>query len=188
MNALLLTQDAPVLLSGIGAVVLLTAAPVFRTRRTVLLTQLAAGACFAAHYSFLGVTVAAAVNMLGLLQTGAALFSTRNSTMTWLGYGLIVQMILVCLAFWQGPISALSMIAMVLIAFGRMQSDQVRLRILLLVGGSLWILHDFLAEAWIALAADIGAFVLGSVALASLLVRIRIEWRPAMTAANQPAV
>lgn len=60
-----------------------------------------------------------------------------------------------------------------------MQHDELRLRLLLLAGGLFWIAHDFIAGAWIALAADIGAALVGSVALSSLLVRVAVEWRPA---------
>lgn len=180
MSASLLALDAPTLLSGAVAAVCLTAAPLFRSRQSILLTQIAAGIFFATHYVFLGLPVAAAANMLGTVQTGAALFSTRSVAMGRLGYALIGMMALVGLWFWQGPISGLSMGAMVLIALARMQTDARRLRGLLLAGGVLWILHDAAAGAWIALAADIGAALAGVAALLSLFVRVSFEWRTPM--------
>jgi hypothetical protein len=177
-----LAQDLPTILTGVAAALCLTAAPIFRTRQMVLLVQLAAGLCFAAHYFYLGIAVAGAVNILGAVQTGAALFSARGAVMNRLGYGLIGLMALVGLWFWQGPISALSVAAVTLIALARMQHDELRLRLLLLAGGGLWIAHDFVGEAWIALTADIGAVLVGVVALSAMLFRVTIEWRPSPAA------
>lgn len=174
----LLPQDAPTLLSGITGAVCLTVAPMFRTRQTILLIQLAAGLSFAAHYAYLGIAVAATANILGAVQTGAALLSSRNAAMGRLGYGLIALGTLLGLWFWQGPISALSLIAMILVALARMQQNDLHLRILLLAGGAFWTLHDFAGEAWIAFAADVGAVLTGAVALLASFVWVRIEWRP----------
>lgn len=175
-----LAQDAPAMLTGIAAALFLTAAPAFRSRRMILLVQLAAGLCFAAHYLCLGITVAAAANMLGMVQTGAALFAARSTAMNRLGYALIGLMVLTGLWFWQGPISGLSVAAMVLIALARMQSNEIHLRLLLLAGGGFWVMHDIMGAAWIAVAADIGALVMGGVTLFVVLFRVTIEWRPSV--------
>lgn len=172
-----------VFISGVAAAAILTASPLLRGRQALLYAQLAAGLCFAAHYAFLGIAVAAAVNVIGSVQTIAALSSTRNAAMNRLGYVLIVLMALVGLVFWQGPISALSVAAMSLIALARMQADELRLRALLLAGGSFWLVHDLAGEAWIALAADVGSVAIGGAALFALLFRVTIEWRPASSAA-----
>lgn len=182
-----LMLEAPATVSGVAATLCLTAAPMFRSRRMILIAQLCAGLCFATHYAFLGIAVASAVNVLGAVQTGTAIFSTRSAAMDRLGYALIVLMAATCLWFWQGPVSVLSMFAMVLIALGRMQTDELRLRALVLAGGVFWVAHDALAEAWIALAADIGAFVAGAAVLFSLLVRVTVEWRPRPSAPRKRA-
>ncbi|MEO3415227.1 YgjV family protein [Roseovarius sp. CAU 1744] len=178
MTGAALMQDAPMIVSGVAAATCLTLAPAFRARRSILLCQLAAALFFAAHYIFLGIAVASAVNILSAIQTGAAVFAVRSTAMRGLGYVLICLMGLVGLWFWQGPVSGLSVAATILIATARMQADQVRLRLLLLAGGCFWTAHDFAAEAWIALAADLGALAMGLVALATLLVRVTIVWRP----------
>jgi hypothetical protein len=165
------------LLSGAGAALCLTATPLFRSRQAMLFAQLAAGACFATHYAGLGLAVAAGVNLLGLVQTAAALCQTRRAATMRLGYALIVLMDIVCLCFWQGPISALSLFAMTFVALARMQTEVLRLRLLLLAGGATWMAHDFVAQAWIALAADICAVVIGIAALTILRIRIRLDWR-----------
>ena len=187
MSALALTQDTLVVLSGVVAAACLTIGPVFRTRRAILLAQLGAALCFATHYAFLGIAVAAAVNIIGSVQTFAALFSTQSRAMNRLGYVLIVLMALIGLWFWQGPISGLSVVAMTLIALARMQSDQIRLRTLLIAGGCTWMVHDVIGEAWIAFAADIGAVAIGLAALLPLLVRVTVEWRPTAPVPAAPA-
>lgn len=177
MIAETLLQDLPATFTGLAAAACLTAAPAFRSRRMILIVQLAAGVCFAAHYLCLGITVAALANMLGLVQTGAALFAARSAAMNRLGYALIGLMVVMGLFFWQGPVSGLSMAAMVLIALARLQPDEVHLRGLLIAGGLFWVAHDFLAAAWIALAADIGALVIGGATLFFVLFRVTVEWR-----------
>ncbi|MGB3245986.1 MAG: YgjV family protein [Sulfitobacter sp.] len=178
MNDLFLMQDTPTLLSGIAAAVLLTSAPAFRSRRMILLVQLAAALAFTMHYFCLGIAVAGAVNILCAVQTAAALLSAKSAAMHRLGYALIGLMALVGFWFWQGPISALSVAATILIAVGRMQANELNLRVLLLAGGCFWAMHDFAAQAWIAFGADVGALAIGAVALLALLIRVTIEWRP----------
>lgn len=172
-----LYQDAPTILTGLAAALGLTLSPLFRKRRTILLAQLAAGICFAAHYACLDITAAAATNALGLVQVLAALFAARSATMNRLGHVLICLMVLLSLWFWQGPISALSVTATALIALARMQSDELRLRLLLLAGSGFWTIHDFLGEAWILLAADVGVLLSGVAVLFPRLVRVIVERR-----------
>ncbi len=179
MTADLFSGDPATVLTGVAAALCLTFGPVFRSRQSILLAQWCAGACFAVHYLSLGITAAAAANALGLVQTTAALLATRSAVVNRVGYGLIGMIVLFCLLFWQGPISLLSLLAMSLIAFGRMQTDELRLRVFILLGGLFWMAHDFIGEAWLALAADVGAFTIGFAALLAMFVRVRIEWRPA---------
>ncbi len=171
-------MDPAVLLTGLVAATFLTGAPMLRNRRTILLAQLGASLCFASHYALLGIAAASAANVLGSAQTLVALFAARSIAMNRLGYGLICLMILAGCLLWQGPISALSVTATALIAFGRMQQDEARLRLLLLAGGGFWIAHDFIAAAWIPLIADIGAALAGIVALGAMYISVSISWRP----------
>ena len=170
-------HDLPTLVTGFAAIACLTGAPLCKARHAVISVQFCASLCFVAHYLCLGFSVAAAMNVLGAVQTLVAIFAGRGTGVTRFGYALILLMVLSGLWFWQSPISGISMIAMVLIAIGRMQVDQIHMRLLILAGGIAWIAHDFLASAWLALIADIGAFATGLAALLALFVRIRIEWR-----------
>jgi hypothetical protein len=169
-------MNPAVFLTGICAAVFLTGAPMLRDRRAILLAQLGASLCFASHYALLGLAAASAANVLGTVQIVAALFAARSAAMNRLGFGLICLMMVAGVVLWEGPISALGVTATALIALGRMQRDEVHLRLLLLVGGGFWIAHDFIAAAWIPLLADIGAILAGVVALSAMFVSV--SWRP----------
>ncbi len=169
-------MDTAVFLTGICAAVFLAGAPMLKDRRAILLAQLGASLCFASHYALLGITAASAANVLGTVQIVAALLAARSTAMNRLGFGLICLMMLAGVVLWQGPLSALSVTATAIIALGRMQRDEVHLRLLLLVGGGVWIAHDFIAAAWIPLLADIGAVLTGVVALGAMFVSV--SWRP----------
>ena len=171
----LLMEDPFASVAGVIALICLTTFPLFRTRTSLLAMQLAAGVAFAAHYALLGVPAASAVNSLGCIQTGAALFSGRSAALNRIGYALIPLMVLAGIYFWAGPVSAFSVVAMTLIALGRMQQHQLVLRSLMLAGGGFWTLHDFLVGAWIALAADIGCLITGAAGIATLLLRARAD-------------
>jgi len=178
MIAAYLPHDMATLLTGVAAATCLTAAPAFRCRQSILIVQLAAGMFFAAHYLCLGLNGGALANILGSVQTAAAIFASRSTAMHKLGYGLIALMVIFALVLWQGPITLLSICAMAFIALGRMQTDERLLRVLVIAGGIFWVLYDFIGEAWIALVADIGALAVGIAVLTALTMRIRIEWRP----------
>jgi len=160
--------------AGFLALVGLTAWPLFSSRRGILLAQLGAGVAFACHYALLGIFAPSLVNVLGSVQTGAALFSTRSEAMNRIGYGLIPLMIGAGIYFWTGPTSALCVAAMGLIALGRMQTSQWTLRLLILAGGVFWSAHDYLVESWIALAADLLSLTVGL----AMLAQMALAWMP----------
>ncbi len=171
--------------SGVLAAAGLCAAPLFTSRTYLLGAQLLAGLAFSVHYAALGVMAASAVNILGCLQTIAAVFAIGSKTSTRIGYVLAVCMVLAGIAFWQGPVSALSVLAMAFIAFGRMQSSQGPLRVLLIAGGAFWLTHDVIVAAWIAVAADVLCLVAGIFGLT--LYWMRAARRPTPTRGLAPA-
>jgi hypothetical protein len=156
--------------AGFFALVCLAVWPLFRTRKGILLAQLGAGVGFASHYALLGIVAPSLVNMLGSVQTIAALYSTRSGTLNKIGYGLIPLMIGAGIYFWTGPTSALCVVAMGLIALGRMQRNQWTLRLLILAGGVSWSVHDYLVGSWIALAADLLSLSMGLAMLTKMAV------------------
>lgn len=164
----LLLDNPAAAAAGFFALVCLTVCPLFRTRNGILLAQLGAGVGFASHYALLGIAAPSMVNVLGSVQSSAALFSTRSEALNRIGYGLIPLMIGAGIYFWTGPTSALCVAAMGLIALGRMQSSQWALRLLILAGGVIWSAHDYLEGAWIALTADVLSLTMGLAMLANM--------------------
>jgi hypothetical protein len=49
-------------------------------------------------------------------------------------------------------------------------------------------MHDIMGAAWIAVAADIGALVMGGVTLFVVLFRVTIEWRPSVSTPTAAAL
>lgn len=146
--------------AGLAAAALLVACPLMTRRETILLAQLGVGVMFALHFTLLGITAEAAVNVLGALQALAALFAGRHPALNRAGHALIPLMAAAGLWFWTGPVSGLAVIAMALIALARMQENEERLR-LLLAGCLAWTAHDAIAGAWIALGSDLLTGFLG---------------------------
>lgn len=162
-------------LTGYLAFTALVAAPVMRGRTGILVLQLAAGVFFALHYSALGVAAACLSNALGSVQTLLAIFAPRNRYLNNIGWIMVPVLIAVAIIFWSGPTSILSCAAMSFIAVGRMQRNELSLRVLVLIGGFFWMCHDYLIDAWIALAADIFCAAVG---ILVLFLRIGHLWKP----------
>lgn len=179
-------DNPPAAIAGLFALVCLTVWPLFRTRHGILLAQLGAGVGFATHYALLGIVAPSLVNVLGSVQTTAALFSTRSEALNRIGYGLIPLMIAAGIYFWTGPTSALCVTAMGLIALGRMQRNQWALRLLILAGGVFWTAHDYLVGSWIALTADVLSLTMGLAMLAGMAAAERPRTRPSLPAVAAP--
>lgn len=139
--------------------------PLVEGRRAILGLQLLIGVAFASHYALLGVTAAVIVNVLGCVQVVLSLWSERWPGFLVIGYALIPAMGLAAVLTWSGPITALAALAMAAIALGRMAKDELSMRLLLMVGGSLWFAHDLMIEAWIIACVDVTSIALGVLAI-----------------------
>lgn len=175
LDALLATPGATA--AGVVAFVCLSIWPLFRSRSSILLVQLCASVGFATHYALLGLMAPSVVNILGSGQTIAALFAPNSPVLNRIGYALVALMIAAGMYFWTGPVSALCVMAMGLIAVGRMQKNQIALRSLILAGGGFWIAHDYLVASHIALGADVTSLTIGLASLGQLLWRDRLSAR-----------
>jgi hypothetical protein len=154
----------PAGMCGIVATAGLAVWPLFRTRSVMLSLQLGALAMLSLHYAMLGVTTAALVNALGTLQLVACLAFGTHPKLRWLGYGLAGLMVVSSIATWQGLISLLSTSGNVVIAFGRLQTNADRMRVIVLAGTPFWLLHDLLISSPVVLA-DALSLLVGVVAL-----------------------
>ncbi len=126
--------------------------------------QLGALALLSLHYVLMGVTTAAVVNALGMLQLIACLAFGTHPRLRYLGYGLAGLMVASSIVTWQGLASALSTGGNLVIAFGRLQVRADVMRMIVLAGTPFWILHDLLIESPVVLA-DVLSLAVGVVAL-----------------------
>jgi hypothetical protein len=157
-------------LTGFVAMTCLVIWPLFRGRNSILALQWGISTGFAAHYCFLHEWSAAMVCVLGSIQAIAAFFASSGAGSRWIGRFLIALMIVSGPLLWAGPETVLAIIAMVLVAFGRMELVELRMRAIILMGCTMWVVHDAYVGAYIALAADILSFVIGVVGLWPILV------------------
>ena len=122
--------------------------PFFKRRRTMLLIQIGIGAGFGVHYALLGASTAAVANLLSALQIAASL--QVSATSRWINYLLIPSMVLTCALTYAGLSSLCAMLGTVLLAVGRMQVIERKLRMWVMLGTIPWLLHDLLVASPIA--------------------------------------
>ncbi len=137
-------------LSTAGAIfgaICLISWPLFQTRSAMLTVQLGVGVGFGLHYALLGATTAAVANILGSLQIVVSIPAGNTPRLRWAGYAFIPAMLLISVATWDGLPSLFAAFGTVMLAFGRMQSDENRLRLLVLAGTAFWFLHDLMLRS-----------------------------------------
>jgi len=169
--------NAAASLAACFAMACLVSWPLFKTRRKIILLQFGISTGFCLHYALLEIWAAAAVGALAALQALAALRAMSGVRAKRIGYALALLMIAAGFALWSGPATALSTTAQVLVAVGRMQSNAIALRLLLMSGSLFWALHDFAVGAHIALVADVASVAIGGfalVAISPLAARLRL--------------
>jgi hypothetical protein len=151
-------SDYMALVSAVAAVVFWSVWPLCRSRRAMLLVQLAALVWLSIHYALVGAWTAATVNFLGLVQIAMCLL--LGDRYRWVGYALAVVMVASSFATWQGTVSILAALGMALVAIGRAQSRASTMRVIVLAGGPFWLAHDLLVHSPIAIA-DATSLILG---------------------------
>jgi hypothetical protein len=144
--------------------------PVFRARKAIIATQFGIGADYGAQYALLGAWSGAGVAGLGATQTVVAYFAGERPWLRRAGLLFLPVVGVVIYATWSGMASAFALAAVTLIMVGRLQTDTLRLRILLLAASPFGIGYDVMVGA---LPALIGAIVSASVAAAMLVREIR---------------
>ena len=149
MIALLFDNPFASLVALFGAVCIISW-PFFRTRRAMLLVQIGVAAGFGIHYALLGSETAAIANLLSGLQLLAFLPGAKAAWLQKLGYLLLPVMVLVCVLTWSGLPSLCAISGTILLAIGRMQSNEQRLRIWVMAGTIPWLFHDLLVGSPIA--------------------------------------
>jgi hypothetical protein len=140
--------------AGFIALVCFAVWPLFRGRWTMLMTYIGNNLGFALHYALLGHWTAAAMNGLMSVQTVVAILLDRQPGLRWAYYALMPVLALACVATWQGPPSYLAAAATTLSTIGRMQTNDVVLRVILLASTPFWGVHDLLVGSAPGLIAD----------------------------------
>jgi hypothetical protein len=140
--------------AGFIAMACFAAWPLFRGRWTMLVTHIGNSLGFALHYALLGYWTAAAMNGLISVQTVVAILLDRQPRLRWAYYALIPVLAFAIVVTWEGPPSYLAAAATTLSTIGRMQTNDVVLRVFLLASTPFWAAHDLLVGSAPGLIAD----------------------------------
>ena len=170
---MLLFSNLPASLAGLFAMACLVTWPLARSRHGILVFQLGIGLGCALHYGLLGFTAAAALNVVGIAQVIAAAYAGRSVAAQRIGEGLIYVGVAAGFVFWTGFESALAIIATLLIFIARLERIEADMRILLMCGGAVWLLHDLYIGSPIAAAADVVSLGIGVYGLYRMYQRLR---------------
>jgi len=149
--------------------------PLFQDRRAIMTAQFGIGADYSMHYALLGAWSGAGVAGLGATQSALAFFAGDRPWLRNVGYVFLPVVGLIGYLTWSGIESAFALAAVTLIMVGRMQSDTLRLRILLLTAAPFGMAYDIAVGAAPAL---IGGIVSAIIAVTMLVREIRSR-RPA---------
>jgi hypothetical protein len=150
--------------------------PIFRDRRSIMTAQFGIGADYSLQYALLEAWSGAGVAGLGALQSALAFFAGKRPWFRKTGVVFLPIVGVIGLASWSGIESIFALTAVTLIMLGRMQSDTLRLRILLLAAAPFGISYDIVVEA---LPALIGGII--SAAIAAVMLAREIKLRKAVS-------
>jgi hypothetical protein len=121
-------------------------------REHILTLQLGIASAYATHYALMGVTSGATVCLIGATQTTIALLSGDRPWLSRLGLGFIPLACLIGALTFSGIATILAVTACCLVMLGRLQSDTLRMRALMLAASPFGISHDAFTGAYPALA------------------------------------
>jgi hypothetical protein len=169
--------------AGLVAMVCLAVWPLFRARWAMLTAYIGNNLAFVVHYALLGQGTAVAMNGLMSVQTVVAILLVRMPRLRWAYYALMPVLALASLLTWQGLPSLLSAAATTLSTIGRMQTNEIALRVLLLASTPLWAAHDLIVGSLPGLIADALSMTTGATMLLRRSPAIRIAL---MTAVRRP--
>lgn len=133
-----------------GAVCMVTWS-LLKTRGSMLAVQLGICVSFGLHYTLLGADTAAVGNAIGALQILLSLFFSRAGGFRWICYAPIPLMLVLGVSTWGGPSSLFATVGTIVLALGRAQLDERRLRTLVVAGTGFWLVHDILVWSPVAI-------------------------------------
>jgi hypothetical protein len=160
-------QESP-LAAAFGAAGLLCQLiwPIFRARKSIMTAQFGIGADYSMQYALLEAWSGAGVAGLGAMQSALAFFGGERSWFRNTGIVFLPVVGVIGYVSWSGIESLFALTAVTLIMLGRMQSDTLRLRSLLLAAAPFGIGYDIIVGALPALIGGIVSAIIASVMLA----------------------
>lgn len=154
--------------------------PLFHTRRAIMTVQFGIGADYSLQYALLEAWSGAGLAGLGATQSALAFFFGDRPWFRRVGLAFLPIVAAVCWSTWSGVETLFAFAAVVLIMVGRLQSDTLRLRILLLAAATFGMGYDVVIGAAPAM---IGAIVSAIIATAMLIREINQRRHAAADAA-----
>jgi inner membrane protein len=148
--------------AGLFGMLCLAAYPLFRARPLLLSAYLGNNLGFAAHYAMLGQATALMMNLMLSVQNLVAIGLGRWPGLRWAYYALVPLLLGAAAVTWQGGLSLLSALAMALSTLGRMQGNEIALRVLMLASAPFWATHDLLVGSLPGLLADLSCMATGA--------------------------
>jgi len=144
--------------------------PLLRNHRAIIAVQFGIGADYSIHYALLDAWSGACVAGLGATQSASVYALGDRSWFRWAGLIFLPIVVVICYATWSGLSTLFAFAAVTLTMVGRLQSDTLRLRILLLAAAPFGMGYDILVGAAPAL---IGAIISATIAAAMLHREVR---------------
>jgi hypothetical protein len=151
--------------AGLVAMACFVASPLFPARWMMLTAYIGNNLGFALHYALLGHWTAVAMNGIMGVQTVVAIVLVHRPWFRWVYYALMPLLVVAGAITWQGKPSFLAAAATTLSTIGRMQTNEVALRSLLLAATPFWAAHDLIVGSFLGLSADVLSMATGATML-----------------------
>lgn len=135
-------------LFGILGVISNTIWPLLKTRKHLLLGQIAAAIFMCTHFSLLNAYTGSAIMILAALQASLAIPLESHPKFKSVYLASIALTPAVCWATWQGVASVFSSLALILFCIGNLQLNVKRLRIFLLMCIFAWVGHNIFVPSY----------------------------------------
>jgi hypothetical protein len=150
---------------GLLGIACLAAWPLFHSRAMMLTMYLGNTLAFVVHYALLRHWTAAAMNGIMAIQTLTAIWLVRWPGLRWIYYAFMPTLAVMSVATWEGLASLFAAAATTFSTLGRMQSDDITLRLLLLASTPCWAAHDLAVTSLPGLIADTLSMLIGGTML-----------------------
>jgi hypothetical protein len=141
--------------AGLFGMFCLAIFPLFHARSAMLSVYIGNNLAFVMHYGLLHDWTAAAMNCLMAVQTLVAIRIAEEPRYRWIYYVLMASLAVMVAVTWQGLPSVFAGMAAAFSTFGRMQSRELPLRLLLLMAMPCWLVHDIIVGSMPGFIADL---------------------------------